>query len=100
MPRRDGTGPMGMGSITGRGAGYCTGYTSSEFTNRKFGFGRGNKRMFCLTGMPRWSRTDYSPVMSGGQMMDEKTILKNQEEFLEKQLQNVKERIKNFDEEK
>lgn len=24
MPRRDGTGPIGMGSMTGRGAGFCT----------------------------------------------------------------------------
>ncbi|NLY09691.1 MAG: DUF5320 domain-containing protein, partial [Tissierellia bacterium] len=25
MPRRDGTGPMGAGSMTGRGFGLCTG---------------------------------------------------------------------------
>ena len=25
MPRRDGTGPMGAGSMTGRGLGSCTG---------------------------------------------------------------------------
>lgn len=25
MPRRDGTGPMGMGAITGKGAGLCAG---------------------------------------------------------------------------
>ncbi len=26
MPRGDGTGPQGMGSMTGRGAGYCAGF--------------------------------------------------------------------------
>lgn len=26
MPRRDGTGPMGAGLMTGRGLGFCTGF--------------------------------------------------------------------------
>jgi len=33
MPRGDGTGPSGMGSMTGRAAGYCAGYASPGFTN-------------------------------------------------------------------
>ena len=41
MPRGDGTGPMGIGSMTGRMAGDCIGYTSNEFVNRGFGCGRG-----------------------------------------------------------
>ncbi len=28
MPRGDGTGPMGMGSMTGRGAGFCAGFAA------------------------------------------------------------------------
>ncbi|MCK4274272.1 MAG: DUF5320 domain-containing protein [Dehalococcoidales bacterium] len=46
MPFGDGTGPRGMGPMTGRGAGYCTGYRQSGFTNTMpgrgwFNLGRG-----------------------------------------------------------
>ena len=33
MPFGDGTGPRGMGPMTGRGAGYCAGYGAPGFTN-------------------------------------------------------------------
>jgi hypothetical protein len=38
MPRRDGTGPMGMGAMTGRGLGVCTGVNAPIYGR---GFGRG-----------------------------------------------------------
>jgi hypothetical protein len=45
MPGGDGTGPGGMGPMTGRAVGYCAGYPMPGFTNpiqgRGFGFGRG-----------------------------------------------------------
>ena len=48
MPRGDGTGPMGMGSMTGRAAGYCAGYPVPGFMNPTpgggFGWGRGRGR--------------------------------------------------------
>lgn len=53
MPRRDGSGPMGQGAMTGRGAGPCntanTGATNN-LNNRAYGggFGRG---MRCGNGM-------------------------------------------------
>jgi hypothetical protein len=31
MPRRDGTGPMGAGSMTGRGLGLCTGANAVKY---------------------------------------------------------------------
>lgn len=40
MPRGDGTGPNGMGSMTGRGLGYCAGYSTPGFT-KGFGMGLG-----------------------------------------------------------
>ena len=45
MPFGDGTGPRGMGPMTGRGAGYCTGSGQPGFANPLpwrgwFGFGR------------------------------------------------------------
>ena len=39
MPRGDGTGPMGMGPMTGRGAGYCAGFGIPGYMNAGFGWG-------------------------------------------------------------
>jgi len=39
MPGFDGTGPRGMGPMTGRGAGYCTGSAGTRFTGSAFGRG-------------------------------------------------------------
>jgi len=33
MPAGDGTGPMGMGPMTGRAAGYCAGYPAPGYAN-------------------------------------------------------------------
>lgn len=102
MPRGDGTGPMGMGPMTGRGAGYCTGYATANSGvgfGRGIGGGRGLRRMFCFTGLPAWARNDY-PATANEQAFDEKTALKNQEEFLENQLKQIKERLKNMNEQK
>lgn len=51
MPRGDGTGPLGRGSMTGRGMGYCAGFDAPGYANcgrfggrmhaRGFGSGRG-----------------------------------------------------------
>jgi hypothetical protein len=83
----------GIGSITGKAVN-CLGYSLPEFANRGVGLcrgmgaGRGTRRMYCRTGIP------------SGLAMDEKTILKKQEGLLENQLSQVKERLKDFDEQK
>ncbi len=46
MPGGDGTGPMGMGAMTGRAAGYCAGYTAPGAVNPAFGRGLGRGRAF------------------------------------------------------
>jgi hypothetical protein len=56
MPRGDGTGPMGMGPMTGRGAGFCTGFAAPGYVNPVgygcgLGGGRGFRRMFYATGL-------------------------------------------------
>ena len=40
MPFGDGTGPMGLGPMTGRGAGFCSGFGSPGFTNPTPGYPR------------------------------------------------------------
>jgi hypothetical protein len=80
MPGGDRTGPMGLGPMTGRGAGYCAGLPTPGFMNpvpgRGFGRsgrgswgrggGRGWRRQFYATGLPGWARAGrghapYSP---------------------------------------
>ncbi len=47
MPGGDATGPLGLGAMTGRRAGYCAGYSVPGYANpiggrgRGFGYGRG-----------------------------------------------------------
>ena len=62
MPGRDQTGPMGMGSVTDRGAGMCARVGMSGYENavpgRGFGmgYGRGRRHRFYATGQPGWMR--------------------------------------------
>lgn len=55
MPRRDATGPQGMGPLTGRGMGSCQGeprfYRNGLGRQRGRGFGRG-MGMFYRTNQP------------------------------------------------
>ena len=45
MPRRDGTGPMGRGAMTGRGFGPCAGYQDNYYgAGAGYGYGRGRGR--------------------------------------------------------
>lgn len=64
MPRRDGTGPMGAGSMTGRGLGLCTGANVVKYGAGlgmglglglacRRGFGRGFGRVLRLIRPPQ-----------------------------------------------
>lgn len=102
MPRGDGTGPIGMGRMTGCGAGFCAGfatpgYVSAKDTNPisfRYGLSRGGgyHRMFYGTGLPRWERHGYS-AYSDINDTDEKEYLSRQAEYLEKQLQQIEKRL-------
>ena len=46
MPGGDRTGPEGMGSMTGRAAGFCAGYNVPGYMNPYGGGGRGFRRNF------------------------------------------------------
>ena len=75
MPGGDGTGPMGMGPMTGRAAGYCAGYAVPGFMSpgggRGFargGRGRGMGRGYGsrVTGLPGWARAGWAPAPAMG----------------------------------
>lgn len=83
MPAGDKTGPMGMGPMTGRAAGYCGGHENPGYGNpgprmgmawrrgwgrdydagwgRSWGRGRGWRHRYYATGMPFWARHAYAP---------------------------------------
>lgn|GEM_PF-1388060 len=57
MPRGDRTGPLGMGPLTGRGAGFCAGFNIPGYLNTRFGRGlwlgrgRGDRCALWLVGV-------------------------------------------------
>ncbi|MBN2293977.1 MAG: DUF5320 domain-containing protein [Pirellulales bacterium] len=72
MPGGDRTGPMGMGPMTGRAAGYCAGFPTPGFMNapggRGLGGGRGGRggrgwrNRFYATGLTGWQRAAANQV--------------------------------------
>ena len=96
MPAGNGTGPMGMGSMTGRGAGYCSGSAAPGYVNGGgfggggfgFGGGRGRRNRFFATGpQGRFARQDaFDPAT-------EKQALKNQVQSLQSQLEAIQKRL-------
>ncbi len=82
MPRLDGTGPMGMGPVSGRGFGYCSGYKALRPVR---GRGIGYRRGF---GSPSY---DYeAPRAYRISPEEERDILLRQKEFLEEELDAIK----------
>ena len=98
MPRGDRTGPMGMGSMTGRGSGFCNGFAVPGYANPVgfaggfgCGFGRGYRNMLRVTGVPGWVCYGVRAHTEGDAAgYDERAFLSNQAEFLENQLKQVK----------
>ena len=83
MPRGDGTGPMGMGPMTGRAAGFCAGYNSAGAR------GRGRRNCFFANGLAGWQR---------GVFQDAIPTAKEQElESLKAALENLNKRIKELE---
>ena len=76
MPRGDRTGPMGMGPMTGRAAGYCAGYGVPGYLNPVYGRGgmgygawgrgRGRRNWYYATGLPGWQRAGMGWPAYGG----------------------------------
>jgi hypothetical protein len=60
MPFGDGTGPRGLGPVTGRGAGYCAGYAAPGYTNYE-------PRWLCGGGGRGWRNRNYATALTGWQ---------------------------------
>jgi hypothetical protein len=121
MPRGDRTGPAGMGSVTGRGVGYCAGYGAPGYANPEPGFGRGRGRgwwgaspawrgggrgwrhSYYATGMPGWARYSYPPAWAYGPYgppateEQETELLKDQADVLKRELEAITQRLEELE---
>ena len=89
MPRRDGTGPMGAGSMTGRGLGSCTGTNAVKY-GAGFGLGLG-LGLACRRGFGRgFGRGNQNTSKTRKELLQEqKNVLKSQLDVIDKQLENL-----------
>jgi len=118
MPRGDGTGPAGMGPMTGRAAGLCAGYSVPGYMNpvggRGYwgrGGGRGWRHGYYATGLPGWARapmgapawdgpvTPYAPQAGPATPTAEQELdgLKKQAEYFQETLGQINRRIEQLE---
>ncbi|MBN2563283.1 MAG: DUF5320 domain-containing protein [Phycisphaerae bacterium] len=121
MPGGDGTGPAGMGPMTGRAAGYCIGYAVPGYMNsvgpqgfwgwgRGGGRGRGWRNWSYPIGPIGWQRpaAGYSgfgapvapfaaPFAAGMGSDQELDVLKGQAEYFEDALDGIRKRIEELE---
>ena len=117
MPGGDGTGPGGLGPMTGRAAGFCAGYGVPGYMNPIPGRGywgwgrggRGRRNWYYATGLTGWQRagmgwpasgwpapgyapypTPFAPAMTQQEELD---ALKGQAEYFEDALDGIRKRI-------
>jgi len=102
MPRGDGTGPGGMGPMTGRAAGFCAGFAVPGYMNpapgRGFGRGggrgggRGWRHMYYATGAPGWMRAGWA-APAALPASDEREMLEQQLRVLQSQIERIQKRL-------
>jgi hypothetical protein len=88
MARRDGTGPMGAGTMTGRALGLCTG---TNAVKNGAGLGRGLGSGFaCRRGFGRGGAISQTSSKTQKELLHEqKTMLQERLEVIDKQLENL-----------
>ena len=116
MPRGDGTGPAGLGPMTGRAAGFCAGYPVPGYMNpvggrgfwgrgggRGRGFGRGLGWARAGYGFPAWGGVvnpnmpypeQFAPAMTAEQ---ELAGLKQQAEYFQNALDEISKSIEQLE---
>lgn len=101
MPARNGTGPAGEGPLTGRGMGPCgTGYRRVPARGLGMGFGRGFRRGFGRGQAmgPGWG---YSPAYAYQPTKEQEAAdLKAEKETLERELEDIRARLKELESKK
>ena len=99
MPGGDGTGPEGLGPMTGRGLGYCTGYNRPGYASPRFGrgwFGRGRgwgRGYYARPARGFWQNYPYAAPSASGEEVD---VLKDEADALKEELKAIEARIKDL----
>lgn len=95
MPGRNGTGPMGLGAMTGRGAGYCSGSGMPGYgAGRRFSGGMGSRRRFHAVDQNVFMmRGDQQGYYGTPNSALEKQALENQIEVLQNELDSIRKRL-------
>lgn len=92
MPRRDGTGPMGAGTMTGRGLGFCTGANAVKYgAGLGMGLGLG---LACRHGFGRGFGGGFAVNQTSSKtqkelLQEQKNMLQDRLEVIDKQLENL-----------
>lgn len=121
MPGGDGTGPLGMGPMTGRAAGFCAGYGMPGYMNPISGRGRGFwgrgggrgpstglragwRNRFYATGIPGWAAGSMpygapyaTPYAAAPTKEQELGMLKDQAEQFETALGEIRKRLQEIE---
>ena len=123
MPGGDRTGPMGAGPMTGRGAGYCAGFSMPGYANpmyvggmgygrgrgmgygRGMGGGRGWRNMYYATGVPGWARGygaaapgyPQEPQVAEVSAKDEIAYLRQEAKHLNQTLADINKRMEELE---
>ena len=108
MPFGDGTGPRGLGPVTGRGAGFCAGYAAPGYANvwPRWAFGgggRGWRNRYYATGLTGWQRAGTGWVDAGAPFgapdtrEGEIATLKTQAENLTRTLDGIRKQIETLE---
>jgi hypothetical protein len=113
MPGGDRTGPIGRGPMTGRAAGFCSGYSVPGYANPSYGRGlergwnRGFGRGYWGRGRGFWWRNYYpEPYYPSAQYAyqpskeEEKAYLEEMVKGLELEIKDIKNRIQELSKEK
>jgi len=95
MPRGDGTGPLGLGPMTGRAAGFCAGFPVPGFLNPVpgLGWGRGWAWRRWAWARPWGFPLAYPWGFGYAPVYDEKEALKAWSGALRRQLEAIEKRL-------
>ncbi len=83
MPRRDGTGPIARGPMTGRGLGICA-KGNTDIYGAGLGFGFGRKGCGRYLGVDKLDSKDRKEILQ-----DQKNMLKSRLDYIDEQLDDL-----------
>jgi len=108
MPGFDGTGPRGMGAMTGGGRGYCALPVRQRFVGRGLArgmgrplglFGRGGRGMGrgAFSGNQSWGYAGGMPAGAPASSQQELSDLRQQAQLMQSELEHIQQRISELD---